>query len=245
VLWTGGWDSTYRLLYLLLVEGRRVEPIYLVDHERASTLHEVASMARTRERIATEKPFAASKLMPTRVFLVHEIAPCATITARFKSLASRFRVGSQYEWLPRFAEQHRFVGLELAVDATDPQSRSSVFPYLGQFLTEEDGNLKLSASVSDEDLLIFKYFHFPLFLQTKAQSAVAAKEHGFYDLLLGSWFCHRPRNGSPCGLCHPCLDAIESGFAFRLSPVARARSRFRSILKRGRSLVAKRTESNP
>ena len=51
LLWTGGWDSTYRLLYLLLVDGTAVQPIYLVEYQRKSALHEVASMARIRERL--------------------------------------------------------------------------------------------------------------------------------------------------------------------------------------------------
>ena len=218
-----------------------MQPIYLVEYQRKSTLSELASMARIRERIVTSMPAASLNLMPTRVFLAHEIAPCAAITARFRSLASRFRVGFQYEWLSRFAEQHHLAGLELSVEATDPTNRDSVFPYLGQFLTEEDGNLKLSATVSDEDLLIFKYHHFPLFRQTKAQSLISSKKHGFYDLMLESWFCHRPRHGRPCGECHPCLDAIEEGFAFRIPPLARARARFRVLLKLGRSLLAGKT----
>src|SRR5688572_33020809 len=34
LLWTGGWDSTFRLLMLLLVERRAVQSYYIVDRLR-------------------------------------------------------------------------------------------------------------------------------------------------------------------------------------------------------------------
>ena len=38
ILWTGGWDSTFQLLSLLLLHGRKVTPYYLIDAERLSTV---------------------------------------------------------------------------------------------------------------------------------------------------------------------------------------------------------------
>jgi len=50
LLWTGGWDSTFRLLYLVFVEKRRVQPYYIVDTERRSTLNELKTMHLIREK---------------------------------------------------------------------------------------------------------------------------------------------------------------------------------------------------
>src|SRR4249919_454123 len=65
LFWTGGWDSTYRLLWLLLVEGRHVEPIYLVDETRRSLHVERRTMQHLRERLAEIDPQTRNLLLPT------------------------------------------------------------------------------------------------------------------------------------------------------------------------------------
>jgi hypothetical protein len=37
LLWSGGWDSTFRLLELILVRRRPVKPYYVIDSQRMST----------------------------------------------------------------------------------------------------------------------------------------------------------------------------------------------------------------
>jgi hypothetical protein len=41
LLWTGGWDPTYRLLELLLIEDQMVRPHYIVDPECESIANEI------------------------------------------------------------------------------------------------------------------------------------------------------------------------------------------------------------
>ena len=48
LLWTGGWDSTYRLLELLLVHGGTVQPYYLIDTHRRSLRLELRTMRRIK-----------------------------------------------------------------------------------------------------------------------------------------------------------------------------------------------------
>ena len=43
ILWTGGWDSTFRLVELSF-EDVNVFPIYVVDHKRQSKDLELAAM---------------------------------------------------------------------------------------------------------------------------------------------------------------------------------------------------------
>ena len=43
-----------------------------------------------------------------------------------------------------------------------------------------------------------------------------AKENGFYDIMLETWFCYNPINGKPCGICNPCKYTIEEGMGFRV-----------------------------
>ena len=48
LLWTGGWDSTFQLLRLLLVQGRHVTPYYLMRDRRPSVPFELETMTRIR-----------------------------------------------------------------------------------------------------------------------------------------------------------------------------------------------------
>ncbi len=41
VLWTGGWDSTFRVLELVIMKKEMVQPHYILDEDRASTQKEL------------------------------------------------------------------------------------------------------------------------------------------------------------------------------------------------------------
>lgn len=231
LLWTGGWDSSFRLLSLVLLEKRTVQPFYVIEHERRSTLNELAAMDAIRRKIVASDPRNAQFLLPTRVFLSSEIMPCPEITERFKSLSSRLRIGSQFEWLPRFAAQHQINDMELSIEKNELRPREPVFAYLGEFLVQDNGVLRIADNITDPDMLIFKYFRFPLYFMTKLNMLVVAELHGFRDIMLDSWFCHHPKRGEPCGTCHPCIDAMEEGFSFRLPRSARIRYRINKVLQ--------------
>ena len=51
IFWTSGWDSTFRVLQLLLVGRRRVQPYYLIADMRASSDVERARMDAIREAL--------------------------------------------------------------------------------------------------------------------------------------------------------------------------------------------------
>ncbi len=51
VLWSGGWESTYRVLDLVFTEQAVVQPHYIVDINRPSSLHELRTMASIKHAI--------------------------------------------------------------------------------------------------------------------------------------------------------------------------------------------------
>ncbi|MFO7857943.1 MAG: hypothetical protein R6V11_03385, partial [Ectothiorhodospiraceae bacterium] len=51
VFWTGGWDSTFRVLDLVLHQGEHVVPFYVRDETRQSIEQETRVMDRLREQI--------------------------------------------------------------------------------------------------------------------------------------------------------------------------------------------------
>src|SRR5699024_10809179 len=71
LLWTGGWDSTFRLLQLLLEDKKPVQPIYIISRFRKSSDHELKVMENIRE-LLTERG-VQNLLRPTAYFYGHEI----------------------------------------------------------------------------------------------------------------------------------------------------------------------------
>ena len=210
VFWTGGWDSTYRLLSLVLDHKVDVQPLYVLDLDRKSYAHELRAMADIRAGIEV---FAGrrGRLHLTRVYLKHEIAENEDITRLFAELADQVHVGSQYEWLARLCEQEQLTGVELSLTGhevgTDLQNRMFVEPRSGDFQLRTD----------EEVRRLFSFYSFPLLQTTKEDMRVGAEEKGFMNLLEKSWFCHHPILGSPCGYCQPCRFSREAGRSIRYS----------------------------
>jgi 7-cyano-7-deazaguanine synthase in queuosine biosynthesis len=237
LLWTGGWDSTFRLVWLVLVERRKVQPVYIIEFERRSSLKELGAMARIKEKMRKRTDDLAGLLAPTQVFLKSEIEPQPKITEKFKALSARFRVGSQFEWLSRFAENPEMTGIELAIEKNTFRPRDPVFEYLGRHLVKVNDCHRLMDPSLDLDLELFRHFRFPTYFKTKLEMGEEAKRANFYDILLESWFCHRPRRGRPCGTCNPCVDAMEEGFKFRLSPASRLRFFFHKRVQEAKRII--------
>ena len=224
LLWTAGWDSTYRLLTALLVHLKAVYPYYLMDPGRPSTPNERRAMEQIAAALAKEHPQAAAKLHTPVVRSVAELKPDDGITARFERLRSRSHLGGQYDWLARFAVQDELDDLELSIHQDD---RAAMF--LQPHVVREDGGgdpyFRLRDDPPDDDLRIFRYFRFPIFDKTKRDMERDARRHGFADLMELTWFCHVPTpDGRPCGRCNPCRYTIEEGLARRIPLRTRLRN---------------------
>jgi hypothetical protein len=234
LLWTGGWDSTFRLLTLLLQEGREVQPYYILDdpHHRPSVPADGHAMTRIREGLAERAPHAAALLGPTIECELREIAPNAEITEHFeRSLRSAF-IGGQYEWLARFCAEHGIQDLELSIHRDD-RARELLEDLIDASRTRLDPR-----HAGDPRYELFKYFRFPLFDKTKQQMRQAGDAAGFSDLMALTWFCHRPVHGEPCGRCNPCVYTIEEGLADRVPLRGRIRYRVRVLPRLRRWLVS-------
>jgi hypothetical protein len=227
LLWTGGWDSTFRLLTLLLELRRPVAPIYLFDVTRASAPVELATMTRIREALAEAHPHTLALLRPVTVVRVADLASDPEIEDVYDRLAARVGIGTQYAWLARYLHQQGPPGLELCcdhihlgasgllVDCTVP-TRSAY----------GDPTFRVPEAHPDRDVaLLFRDFTFPLIATSRAQMADIVARKGWTPWMHMTWFCHRPVRGvRPCGLCNPCVAVITEGFAWRVPRDRRALS---------------------
>jgi hypothetical protein len=225
LLWTGGWDSTYRLLDTLLVRGKSVQPYYLTDPGRPSTAYERTAMDRIAAAVARRNPDAAARLAPPIVTGVAHLRPDAEITARFERLRGRSHLGGQYDWLARFALQHGLDDLELSIHRDDRAAEFLQRHVVREGVETGDPYYRLRTPPTDDDLRIFERFRFPLFDLTKREMERGARRSGFIDLMELTWFCHVPTpDGRPCGRCNPCRYTIAEGLARRIPLQTRLRN---------------------
>lgn len=222
MLWTGGWDSTFRLLDLVLVYGATVQPWYILDEERQSTGYEVDAMLRIRTALAAQDPAVAERVLPTHYRERTALPADAETSERFGQLNTQDYLGSQYEWLARFALGEDINEIALSVHRED-----KAYAFLDSCVepvTRPWGQTyKLVPCVDNPNIELFRPFSFPLLDWTKIEMQEYAAEHGFDHLMQLTWFCHSPRDGQPCGLCGPCGYTIGEGFAHRVPRKRRLR----------------------
>lgn len=209
VLWTGGWDSTYRVLSLVLHQGLPVQPHYLFDSQRISTARELEAIRRITE--AARNRGAKNFLRETNIFPVSEISISEKIKADYQRIVDHFGVGEQYIWLGEYARQHRISNLELCIHTDD-----KAYPIAAKKNIDNEANEYLSET--------FGRFTFPILDLSKIDMLYLSKEEGFYELMEMTWFCHNPtRLKKSCGLCSPCRWTIQEGLRFRLGFAANLR----------------------
>jgi hypothetical protein len=227
LLWTGGWDSTFRLLQLLLLHRVPVVPHYLQDPARASTPTEMRTMARIGEHLREAYPHTRALLQPLRIAAVTDVADDPEIGAALREIRKRIFIGSQYAWLPAFCKHNAIADMELGVHVDD-KVQALLRPFAVEF--EHPGGYRSvrvdPGHAGTAEFRLFRYFSFPLFQVDKLAIDRQAEAEGWGAVMDMTWFCHTPVRGRPCGICGPCVYTIEEGLARRVPAPRRALSFF-------------------
>ena len=220
LFWTGGWDSSFRLLQLVLVEMRKVQPYYLIDPKRQSLRNEINARRDIKERLFKEYPHTRELILPTQFYEVGDIAPDNEITEAYNAYRKDKEVDFQYSWLARFCKQQQIHDMELCIESRSGYSVSPERIVFSSFLVLVDGTRE--ARIADEFKgtvieTIFQWFHFPIRGYTRQDMEAEAKAGGWADYLFMTWFCLSPVKGRyPCGTCDPCKLAIKKGYGKRI-----------------------------
>jgi hypothetical protein len=219
LLWTSGWESTYRLLDLVLIQKRPVQPFYIISRSRKSCEIEMQTMEKIKALLFYKSPEAKKLVLPTVYKERSEIKPNECITDQYKRLAGNFHLGDQYEYLARFAEEAGIDTLELCVNRETQRAgcfTQLIYPTLVKEVDGNSFNYRAVGSPDHPDLLLFKYFRFPTHQLSKLDTQELATKNGFIDIMNQTWFCHSPINQQPCGVCNPCCMTIEEGLGNRI-----------------------------
>ncbi|MEE9904499.1 MAG: 7-cyano-7-deazaguanine synthase [Chlorobium sp.] len=215
LFWSGGWDSTYRLCELIR-SGYTVQTFYILDYTRKSIRYELKAMDKIKTALSEKYPAHHKHILPTKYIDKSDIIIDTETSTRFRNISSVHHIGRQFEWLASYAITNNLSQIEIAVEKNNFRQRDPFFFYLGQHLTTISGNTVLSVECPDHDLHLFNNFSFPVFNITKIEMLADAKKHSYENIMGLTWFCHNPIYDKPCGMCSPCVDAIEEGFAYRV-----------------------------
>lgn len=229
LLWTGGWDSTYQLLRLLLIQRRRVTPFYLIDADRRSTGMELRTMKRIKASLLNEHPSTSNLLLPTRHFAVGDVSPDPKITRAFQSIRRDKYIGSQYDWLARYCKQAQISNMQLCIHRQD-KAHAAIQQVVTKHNDHSEAVFRVDPSFAGtSEFTVFGYFQFPNFMISKRQMAAEIDEKDWNGVMYSTWFCHHPTAGlKPCGRCNPCRTTIEGGLGGRIPLGSRISSFFRS-----------------
>ncbi|NLF71790.1 MAG: hypothetical protein GX575_22390 [Candidatus Anammoximicrobium sp.] len=220
VLWTGGFDSSNRMVQL----SRRqvcIQPYYLSGNRRSKQreLNSIAAVARDIQ----EHPDTVCTILPLITVRLEDIGPDREITAAHRRLRRATEIGSQYDCLARFAKT--VAGLELCLEkAESSKALNCILKYGALKLEHEvlnDPYCVIDKDRSSQDLIrVFGAFRFPVIDKTKLELVEGFRQLGFEQTMHKTWFCFTPVNGEPCGACNPCRSAIEEGMRFRFTDAA-------------------------
>ena len=220
MLWTGGLDSTYVVAVLSRKENVTICPYYMIDNYRSSVPNELKAINEITLRLKKDNKTKAI-IQEIKIINSNEIKIDSTISRSYLSLRRRHKLGSQYDYLARYAKQHniRFaVGLQVG----ERSKVSDVFKSEGRLKKEEDDICSffvVDDDNSSEDVInVFSHFEIPSFVykHTKLDEVEGLKQLGLEDVMLMTWFCHSPICGLPCGQCSPCKDALNEGLSWRV-----------------------------
>lgn len=223
LLTTGGWDSTFRLLYLLLVEKKPVQPIYVIDPERWSLVQELKAMANIKKATLRKFPEAEELLLPTLLYDRTDIKPDPEIEASELAQNQKIHIGAQYQWLAKAVKQFGHEDTELCTEKH--LSAAGCYPSIHKLVVKgEDGVYRMEPKYKGtSEYGIFGIFAMPVLEMFKPDMMEIARENDFIDILNMSWFCHRPKwFDQPCGTCNPCMDTMTKGMPNRLPPFGKA-----------------------
>jgi 7-cyano-7-deazaguanine synthase in queuosine biosynthesis len=228
LLWTSGWDSTFRLLQIILIEKENVQPIYIIDKTRRSLKVELEGIKKIQEKIKELHPEAHERILPVW-YVEEDLTLNKEIVESSNYINSFVKLGSQYSWLAQFCHNHNLNNVEISNDKN--LRDDSLTNFLMTNYIKADTNTK------DQDKYnkvgtIFKYFSFPVSTLSKRDMLVIAKKNKWENIMYLTWFCHKPRKNKACGKCTPCINVIKKRMGFRIPLVNRMKGYIKIFFSR-------------
>ena len=213
IFWTGGFDSTFRLLQLVNENtSQKIQPIYFrynIDNinenakigMRRSQDVEIQTMDKIRGLLKSDK------ILPTIIIDKEEKYFLKTYLSmlwlRYKKIVRRAKcqIGS----LAQYSVENN-LNIEIGIIETD-YMRTKLFPYLDKI--NDTYKINLQKTKTNFALKIFKNLEFPIIDYSKSDIFEESQKMGWLEILKQTWSCWYPqKNGTPCLRCPMCKNRI-------------------------------------
>ena len=203
LFWTGGWDSTFRLVQLLVTTDKMVQPHYIIRHEESTGI-EINTMSSIQRKISRGYPDIRSRLLPTIFIDRGLIKKFEDEDSQIDELREHYKINEQYIIMAQYCRQFGINEIEVSLTSISGEMES--FKYF-------------------KKVGLFNCFKYPLIDISKKEMLEIAKKNGWDELLNLTSFCRRPIvKIKPCGTCGPCHDAVISGLGYRLPLISRIKA---------------------
>lgn len=213
ILWTGGLDSTYRVVELSR-QKCVIQPHYVMV--RKNVEYELKAISGITNILSNDKRTIA-EIRPVETLQKSELEEYADIQLAWDFLHEKKGFNSsQYPYLARYARQKK-LKLEMGIQFSEGGSVVEVVDesYLVDCPDHDDLMMIDPVKGAQEwaSYTLFKDFLFPksLYHKTKVEEIEELKRMGYDEVLKKVWTCFNPVFGMPCGHCFPCQSAMKEG----------------------------------
>ena len=214
ILWTGGLDSTYRVVELSRTKCV-IQPHYVIV-DRYNIEYELKAISEITNILSHDKRTIA-EIRPVETFPKSELEEYEDIQLAWDFLHEKKNFKSkQYPLLTRYARQKK-LKLEMGIQFSEKGTVAKVIDqsYLMDCPDNSDEMMIDPEKGSHEwaSLTLFQDFLFPksLYHKTKREEIEELKRLGYDEVLKKVWTCFSPVFGMPCGHCFACQSAMKEG----------------------------------
>jgi len=228
------------VLQLAVDVKRTVQPHYLIDLGRRSTLQEVAAMYRVRRDLSRLDSEAAARIEPTTFAVAREVPTDPSTIEKLAQLRERGHVVRQYDYITAYAARAGGLGLEVGIMRDDYRTVALLDGNV-EYVEEGGGYWQLDRNrvPADDGLMAFAPIRFPLLSLSKLDMLAKAEVMGVRDLMYNTWVCRNPQGSKrdrACGRCSPCRDSMQQGMRHRLGLASQVRYHLRGLYALARPL---------
>ena len=237
LLWTGGFDSTYRLCELVR-KGIMVAPYYVLCPGRGSISFELEAQKKIL-RFLADKGYS-KLILPINYCKLDSFKIDKAIKDCYDEVIKEYSLVGQTVFLSVFSKINN--GIELCNEKKNNDFNHFIKNEM-VLLKNEVGSYVLDKDKSSSRaVLLFGNFSFPLLDKDNLKMYNDLVSWGFSEVLDLVRFCSS-FGKEPCGVCLPCFNKLREGLLdYRFSKIAKKRfyvySSFRKINCKNKQLYA-------
>ncbi len=222
IMWTGGLDSTYTMVVYSRHEAL-LQPYYFING-RKSEKYELSAMKEITELLKAD-PKTRAEILPLILIESGDVPDDPEVKEAYRELKKKSGIGSQYDWIARYARGKGLKGLiySPARALSDSTKFRTCVESNGRAIKQVNGIGRTFYTIDMENssealkLIFGDFIISETYDLTKVDEERNLRDMGCTAILEKTWFCHTPVLGRPCGYCHPCEQTVESGQTWRFT----------------------------